>query len=288
MAQPVKAAEPLHKIPFELFGEKIFLKGVILDTIEITVLFDAGIRAYIHSGTSQKYGIEYTGSSEMMGLTGSTTLYTIEKFGIQFGDLFDTLENVKSQVTAPYLNRRVDMVFGASWIRRYVVEVDYGENLIKLYSPYDFQISSEYQELPVLRWGSYPIVHSTFTFSDGSETQLRVELNIGSEVGFTLDQQTTREYKLTKNEKNRGRIMLVGPDGKGVFGMICRIPNVTLGTFNHPQAKGGVFHDGYGINKNSGVQGQIGQPILKFYNVVFDFNNSKLWIAEKPELDDDE
>lgn len=278
-----KPSTPTDTIPFQLYGEKIFFKVVIYDTLEIDALFDNGIRPYIHKGTVQRHDIFFYSTVKMRDAEGKKEVNLIEKLGIRIGGFTDTLHQVVPKIAAPYLNRKVDLVLGYNWVNENVVEINYTAFEMYLYDPYDYVPKPTFDSIPVLRWGNYPMVQSHFTFNNGVEADLKMELNLGSEVGFNVDEHMTKKLDLHKNEPNKGRIMIVGPDGQGVEGMIIRIPAVSIGGFRQSSMKGGVFKGGFGIGNSEVIHGQIGQPYLKFYNIVLDKRGQVVYMQEKPE-----
>ncbi|MCB0737097.1 MAG: hypothetical protein KDC92_06260 [Bacteroidetes bacterium] len=282
-ADDSKKNQALYEIPFQLYGEKIFIDVYIDDTTKLNAVFDNGIPAYIHSGTAQKHGLQYSGTADIQGTSGGGSRYKIKNLPVRMGNYSDTFEQVVSQIAPSYLNKRVDMVFGYELITLFTVQIDYTESIIKLYESRGFEAPAGYDSIPVKQWLNYPIIESDFTFSEERVIPLKMELNVGLEVGFNIDEYITRKHNLQKTHKNNGRIMLVGPDGTGVYGQIIRINGVTIGPYQINRAKGGAFDQQVGTRNSEKIHGQIGQPILKLYNIIFSYRTNQVWMIEKPE-----
>jgi len=273
--------KPIHSVKFKLFGDKIFLTAHILDSNKIEVLFDNGTYAYMHSGTARKHRIDYTETGKMSGTEGTREINMFEDFGVAFDGLNDTFETVRSQATAPYKGKRVDMVFGKEWVDKYIVEIDYDNLVINLYAIKGFKAPERYTEISTLSWNRYPLVKSTFKFDSGDSTDINVELNVGSEVGFQLDKYITRKLKLTKVQDDKGTMRLFGPDGKGIEGMLTRVPSVMIDNMRVTNVRGALFENGYSNKNGEFVQGVVGQGFLKWYNVIFDKRGGKVYYVPK-------
>lgn len=273
--------KPLHSIKFKLFHNKIFLSGKIMDSNNIQVLFDAGTYAYMHSGTAQKHRIEYTETGKIRTSENTKEINMFEDFPVIFEGFKDTFETIRSQATAPYEGKRVDMVFGKEWVDRYVVHIDYDAQLIHLYQGKGFTAPEGYLELKTISWNRYPMVKSTFKLDSGDSIEVNTELNVGSEVGFQLDKHITRTHNLIEIQRDRGYMRLFGPDGVGIQGTLTRMPSVRIDNMRVTNVRGALFEDGYSKKDGEFVQGLIGQDFLKWYNLIFDKGHGKVYYTPK-------
>lgn len=264
------AGEPVHSVKFKLFGNKIFFTAYILDSQKIEVLFDPGTYAYLHAGTAQKYHIEYTETGKMASMSGAKETNMFTKFPVLFDGLTDTFETIRSQATAPYLEKRVDMVFGKEWADKYVVHIDYLTEHIHLYKSGDFTKPEGFTSINTVSWQRYPVVKSWFLMENGDSAEFRVELNIGSEVGFQLDKYATNEYKMNKIQTDKGFMRIYGSDGRGLEGILTYMPAIQIGNMRQTRVRGGYFKDGYSSGNGEFVHGMIGMEFLKWYELVLD------------------
>ena len=260
---------PEHSVKFKLFHNKIFLDAYILDSNKISVLFDIGTNAYMHSGTAQKHRIDYTETGKMAGGERTTEINVFENFTVAFSGMDYKFETVRSQATAPYEHRRVDMVFGKEWIDRYIVHIDYDQSMIHLYDAKKFQVPEGYKPIKPISWNRYPLVKTYVQFDNGDSSELNMELNVGSEVGFQINKHITKELKLEKIQKNRGHMRIFGPDGKGVQGMLTKVPSIQMDGLRITMVRGAVFKDGYGDKTGTFNHGLLGQGFLKWTNLIF-------------------
>ena len=278
-SNPVLAANPVHSVAFEQLGVKIFLKAYILDSQKINILFDPGTYAYMHTGTVKKHSIDYTSSGQMASQRGSKEVQVFENFPVLFAGYTDTFAKINSQPTAPYQNKRIDLVFGKEWIDEYVVEIDYDHKKIHLWDPTSYSPKDKYAEIKVHSWVYYPVVKATFGLEGGDSLELLTAINLGAETGFVLDDKIVKSRKLLKSHPNKGNISVFGSDGKGIKGMYTKIPSLRIATFRQRLVKGGMFSDSYGLNKRNQVAAEIGQGFMKYYNVVLDKHREVLYFS---------
>ena len=266
---------------FKLFHNKIFLDAAILDSQRISALFDIGTYAYMHSGTAQKYRIDYTKTGKIAGGERTQEINVFENFKVLFEGMDFEFETVRSQATAPYENRRVDMVFGKEWIDRYIVHIDYDQSMIHLYDGKKFVVPEGFQPITPVGWNRYPMAKAYITFDNGDSSELNMELNVGSEVGFQINKHMTRTLKLSTIQKDRGHMRIFGPDGKGVQGMLTKVSSIQMGDLRINMVRGAVFKDGYGNTIGTFNHGQLGQGFLKWTNLIFDKWGSKVYYKPK-------
>ncbi|MGB0430691.1 MAG: hypothetical protein ACPGLV_09475 [Bacteroidia bacterium] len=266
----ISIAKPVHTVKFYKYGCKILFNAYIQDSNKITVLFDPGTYAYMHSGTAQHFKIEYSETGTMNSMGSSRELNLFENFKVDFEGYSHKFDKVKSQATAPYLKKRIDMVFGKEWADVYLVEVNYEFSEIRLYEKKDFVLPQGYKKLEVINWQRYPLVKSWIVFDNGDSGQFNMELNLGTEVGFQLDKWATKKYKLHKVQKDRGHIRIFGADGRGLEGMLTRVKSVQVHDMRKTMVRGGVFENGYSDGNGEFVNGIIGQDFLQWYNIILD------------------
>lgn len=281
IASPSHGQEPEFSVKFKLFHNKIFLDAFILDSNKISALFDIGTYAYMHSGTAQKHRIDYSQTGKISGGGGSKEINVFENFNVLFDGLDYKFETVKSQATAPYENRRVDLVFGKEWVDRYIVHIDYDQSMIHLYDAKKFVVPEGFTPIKPVVWNRYPLVQVYMAFDNGDSALLNMELNVGSEVGFQINKHMTKTLKLTTIQRDRGHMRIFGPDGKGVQGMLTKVPSIQWDGLRVNMVRGAVFKDGYGKNPGTLNHGQLGQGFLKWTNLIFDKWGSKVYYKPK-------
>jgi hypothetical protein len=198
-------------------------------------------------------------------------------FKVAFNGFEEEFKTIRAQATAPYLNKRIDMVFGKEWADMYIIEIDYETSEIRLYNDKSFVVPEGYKPLETINWHHYPMVKSWFVFDNGDSAEFNVELNIGSEVGFQLDKWATKEYKLKKIQKDRGSMRVFGSDGRGLEGMLTRTKSVQIGDMRKSMVRGAVFEDGYSKGNGEFVHGIVGQEFLQWYCIILDRWDQKVY-----------
>ena len=288
VASGAKGANTLvHSIPFELHYHKIFIDIELNDSTHLSALFDIGTSMYIHSGTAQKYNLQYDGYGQMASFSGNKETNTISLLKLKIANDSFVFENVRSQAAPYYENRRVDFVFGKEWIDNYVVEVDYNSSHIKLYDPENYIAPDNFVKNKAIAWINYPLVKATFTLDNNKKVELNTELNIAVEIGFKMDKYISKELKLAKVQKTMGKATIVGADGRAIYGVITRLQSVNLCGFEQSRVRGAYFADGYSTGKGEFVQAMLGQPFLKKYNIIFDSQRKMVYLQEKQSEFDD-
>ena len=132
--------KPLASVPFELVGEKIFMKARINGSAEINLQFDTGAGStVIDSAAAVALGLTTRGQTQNEGAGGTSTVpvslaNVIEVQGLKLEGIpllhFDLGE---------YLGTRRDAIIGYDMLQRYVVKIDYDRNTIEFYDAAHFK-----------------------------------------------------------------------------------------------------------------------------------------------------
>jgi PDZ domain/Aspartyl protease len=164
-------------------------------------------------------------------------------------------------------------IVGASIFNHLVVQIDYEKKLLKLTDPKKFSYSGDATIIPLI--GSdkgTPKVDLTVTLNDGTTMDRQVVLDLGASHALALN--TALEHKVPLPEKNVKGYLGTGVDGR-LFGHIGRIQSLTLGphTFNNVIVS---FTDIASASCGPKSNGNLGQEILKRFNVTIDYTGNQM------------
>ncbi len=171
----------------------------------------------------------------------------------------------------------IDGVLGADFLQRFVVELDYRHQELRLHDPGSFAYRGTGTIVPFRMNGAFIIAKGSVTLADGATVPGEYVVDVGSSLALALAKPYVEANSL---------IVRVGattrrPSGRGVggtaFANIGRVPMLHIGDVAVPRPVTELFGDSAGVFSTSNLgDGNIGGDILRRYTVTFDYARKQM------------
>lgn len=281
------APAPFAEIPFETFNHHVYIDGVIAGR-EVPVLVDTGAGATVICLELRKeLGLEVQGNVAVSG-TGDA-----QRQGEILRGAALELPNLRTQQSiiaavplshlAPFEGRRIEAVLGVDFFARYVVQIDYADERLRLFERAGFEAPDGAIETPFTIETNRPHVNAKVVLPNGKTSEARALIDTGSTSAFTITGGFADAQGL--HATLRGEPIL--PISAGVGGMArgreVEIPELELG--------GTRLRDIFGhaeVQTETSPQRSydilIGAPILRRFTLTWDWTGRKLWWSTGPDV----
>lgn len=291
---PVKIAT----IPVEITNDNfILMKASVNGSEPLTFILDtaAGSGFLLDLQRARDLGLKLEGKGSGGG-TGEGTFETTSAKGVSLSFSGVELKNqtfvVYPSEKRPSIGRTVDGVLGYKLFSRYVVEIDYAEQIVNLYEPKDYQYTGSGESVPLTILSNLPFVMANVGVSGGNSI----------EGGFLIDTGAGR-FTLILNTPfvETNRLLAITPKvirepgAQGVGGetklLVGRLNNLQLGHFTLAEPIVHFAQDRKGSLASSEFNGVIGGELLRRFKVVFDYAHKRMILesnarfAERSEYD---
>ena len=256
---PEKSSSPVAAIHFEAYGTLVIIPVRVNGSSELSFILDTGVKAtQINSKLLTTITLPKNRKTTIS--VGNQVLDNIEVHTPSFDDLESAL------------GRHIDGIFGFDLFRRFVVETDYSNQIVKLYEPNRYVSATESTKVKLKIDGGVPIAQCELEFQSGKKFSREFEVDSGLtgavEIYGTLAQS---EHLLAA----------VGPTianwawnvGGQYEERIGRLKSIRLGSYT---LQGPIVSLPAAGAKRTGSlmsAGFIGGDILQRFKVILDYNH---------------
>ncbi|HET7230764.1 MAG TPA: aspartyl protease family protein [Longimicrobium sp.] len=173
---------------------------------------------------------------------------------------------------------------GYDFLARYVVEIDYAAQRLRLYDPARWSYSGRGVEVPVNTQYRIPVVQATLTPAGGPPVTARMVLDLGS-ANFAV--RLVAPFAAAHNLAALPGID--APIGTGVggtmVGRVARLESASLGALRVNAPTAGIALRPEGFFGSTMVDGTIGAPVFRRTRMFIDYPHSRVIFETGPGFD---
>lgn len=270
------ASHSLATIPFELYGNQIFVRLRVNNSGPFWFVVDSGaggwivdrahaVRLALHleqetaQGTgagSGTYNVSY-----VKNVTFSLSGFTISVPLIGVIDL----SNTKSQI-----GRQIEGLIGYDFFEKFIVEIDYEAMLIRLFDPKNYRYSGVGESIPITvdRDARNPFLAAEITVQGAAPQSRRLLIDTGS--NDTVDDSFVSKSTGPQREIISG--VGLGKEFRSTVGIVSRL------------RLGGVSFEN--VYAGAGGVPLVGGGILRRFTVIFDYAHERMVLEPNRHLKD--
>lgn len=178
---------------------------------------------------------------------------------------------------------RIDGIIGYSFLRKFVVKLDYDIGKIEIYTPGSYKyprggflLKPNFTTLP----------HQMAVIQDGREILNRFIFDTGAGLCFLLSRDFVEDSSLFKKNKKFYTTQAEGLGGKKQM-ELTTVKSVKIGPFKFRNVPVHVFEDSYNVTNYPLLGGIIGNDILRRFNVVLNYPEQSIHIKPNSHFTED-
>lgn len=167
---------------------------------------------------------------------------------------------------------KIDGIIGLSFFSRYIVNINYDDFLITVYSKGGFKYKKGgYVLKPLLT--SIPIVPSKFR--DRAKFDSRFYFDTGAGLCFLLSENYEQDSLVVNPKKKRFLTQAEGLGGKTEM-RITTVKEVKIGPYKFKNVPTYIFEDAYNITAYPYLAGLIGNDLLRRFNITLNYPKKEI------------
>ena len=280
----------VESVPFEMVGSYVVISVRINDSSPLNLILDSGVRNTIITELqpNDQITLNYSDVKDLMGLGGGNHLeaYTSNYNTLKIGKI--KLKNKSVFVLqndifnlSKHTGTKINGLIGSDFFQDYSIEIDYTNKRVRFYEPTPFDVPKGYGELPITLEAAKLFVELSVVNADSSRQQVKMLIDTGAELNAWFQTISSGSVHIPAK-------WVQGTIGEGFNGVVTgkygHIPEIRFGNFSlkNPIVS---FPDSVtisGIMTASKRDGTIGSQILSRFNLIFDYNNKKMYF--KPNI----
>jgi hypothetical protein len=268
------------KVPFELVSNHIYLKVKLNGSSPLSFMLDTGARfSYLDLSRADEFKIKELNREEAKRIGGCDDLPLFKFDSVGIGDLTLFDQDVLGISLSP-LNKfegtNLDGILGYDFLRRFVVEIDYVNQILTFYKPDKFNYGGDGEILKINLELDIPKIKGVV---DGEHEGI-FEIDTGSRNGLDFYASFVKTYRLLEKypkylETSLG-FGITGP----IEGMVGRITSFQLGSSLLKSPVTGFHLTEESPFGSSEIAGKIGGGILKKFKVIFDYSHYRMLLEK--------
>ncbi|PUZ28439.1 signal protein PDZ [Chitinophaga parva] len=275
--------KPLARFPFRQFFGGVVVVKAVLDPLPDTLqfIFDTGSAGIsLDSAACKRMGITSVPSSTVIrGLGGSRQAQFVYNRTLRFPDFqLDSLNfhvNDYEAISQVY-GVRVDGIIGYSLINRFVVQVDYDKEEIRLYPKGDFRYPRGGTLLHP-NMNMIPVVNAPLRNGKGSANG-HYYFDTGAGMCLLLSNQYLTDSSLHLRRRfKRTRTEAEGLNGKLEMDLTT-MQEFRLGSFVFRNVPTYLFDDVSNITQYPSLGGLIGNDLLRRFNLTLNYGKKEIYL----------
>lgn len=262
-------------IPFQLGNDnRIHLKGKLNDSDSLDFIFDTGASSVVvkSSIVNNKVKVRFDGSNINIGTDGSARVESSSKNKIEIGKLI--WKNVPL-ISINYVdsNFKFDAVFPWVAFEDKVVEINYENKYMVIHDSLS-NIPNDYSKSKIKLIHGIPYIKCILAVN-GREIEGWFDFDTGSNGSLIVSQQFASAHGLNNSMKLIGGSYTKGSTGIAIKNARVLLPKLKLGAYEIYQIPLTIpQQDPLGTSDSE----NIGNNILKRFNVIIDFKNNFIYL----------
>lgn len=276
-------------MPFELYANNILIPVRLNGGQPSLFIFDTGAAVTV---VDQRWAGRW-GLASVEGVKLNAGGGTVEG-GFAKGATFELpgliATNQLIAITAldalpPLFGREVFGILGNTFIKDYVVEIDYAARALTFYLPAEYNLASEPRAMPFEYRGGIPFVELTLLLGDAGMITGQFEIDSGSSGLLHINRPFAEERRIL--DRVPKHLIAEGIGGAGVGGdMKCvdaRIREIRWGDFALKNPFVSISQDEAGVGAG-GDGGLLGGEALRRFTVTLDYQSKRVLLKPNSSL----
>ena len=280
----------ITQFPFTILtGGTVILKAQLEDYKDsLNFVFDTGSGGIsLDSSTIEYLNIKSTKSNTTIrGIAGIRKVNFVYKRSLKFSGLqVDSLDfhiNNYDILTSSY-GLKVDGVIGLSFLRRYIVMVNYDTRIIEVYTPGKIKYPRGGHLLKPIFYG-LPVISTDVL--DNTLTQGEFIFDTGAGLNMLLNEDYVKDSSLLKKNRKLFVTQAEGLGGKKAM-KITVIKRIEIGPYKFRKVPIYIFKDDFNITNYPKMGGVIGNDILRRFNLILNYPYQEIYIRPNTHFYDD-
>jgi len=268
------------ELPLKLREGDLMISAAVNGSEPLALKLDTGFGiTTIHPTRVESLGLTRAGKMTIAGIAGDEQADTYSGAVFDFGRGF-TYSPRRVAVLPSEAHRRWrkrDGILGASFFRRFVVEIDCRHNLLRLYEPANFKYDGQGEILLMSFKLDTTIVDATIVPPDLQPIAGRFEIDTGCDGALCLGQEFVMANNLVETNSTSP-----GDFRRGVGGHAeireGRLEELRLGNLTVETPSANFFLEGSPAGR--GQAGHIGIGALQHFKVILDYQNRRLILED--------
>lgn len=167
---------------------------------------------------------------------------------------------------------KIDGIVGFSFLRRYIVKINYDNNMVEVWNPGTIKYPRRgYLLRPVIN--GIPVFHASV--ADGNISLSNFYFDTGAGLCLLMSEDFERDSSILQKGK---KIILTQAEGLGgkTPMKLTTVKEIRIGKYKFKKVPAHIFKDEYNVTAYPSLGGLIGNDILRRFNLVINYGEGEI------------
>ena len=284
-----QVSAPLAVVKFDLYHNRVYVPVEVNGEGPFAFVLDTGASVSgLNSALAQRLGPKPKGKADLQGNgedRGRIDVTRNVALSVGGAPIETRVVGIVSFTELEtYEGRTVDGVVGLELFKRYVVEIDYERETLKLYEPAAYSHSGSGDVIPLRMFkGGLVLVRTKIDVSDHDQLDTDLAIDSGTYSALRFHRPFAEKHKMLDSSRT-----IVHSSGFGLGGEFAqalgRVQALELGTFKLVSPLTAFSQASGGQTTRKDLAGTIGGEILRRFTVIFDYSRQQMILVPNSHL----
>ncbi len=282
--------KPIQSIPFEVFGDHIFIKVKVDGSEPLDFVFDTGDGlTVISQEVATKLNLSANHKVKKTSAGGSVTGALIDHNKLEIGELHvDDIEVYSLDLNhlEKLIGRNIDGIIGFDLLDKHIVQIDYDRMEFEIYDNNTFIYNGEGIKFDLKLTSYIPHIPAEVKLNNGEV--LKGEYFVNTGAGTTVDFNTpfVDKHKIIEKTGKHYSYLTGGLANLETVHYEGRVVDFNINDLKFSNMPVGISQAKSGIQHSKKVFGIIGNNVLRRFNIIFDYKNKKMYWEKNSSFDE--
>ncbi|MEL7146223.1 MAG: aspartyl protease family protein [Bacteroidota bacterium] len=283
--------KPLQSIPFEVFGDHIFIKVKVDGSEPLDFVFDTGDGLTVISNeVAGQLNLTSDQTVKKTSAGGSVTGALIDHNKLEIGDLhIDDIEVYSLDLNhlERLIGRNIDGIIGYDLLNKHIIQIDYDRMEFEIYDNDTWIYNGDGEEFNLKLTSYIPHIPCTVKLNNGEI--LKGEYFVNTGAGTTVDFNTpfVNKHDIIDKTGKHYSYLTGGIEKQETLHYEGRVVDFNIRDFSFSDMPVGISQAKSGIQHSKKVFGILGNNVLRRFNIIFDYTNKKMYWEKNASFDEE-
>nr|MBN2278056.1 aspartyl protease family protein [candidate division Zixibacteria bacterium] len=279
------SGEAAFRIPFELYGNLIFVEVMVNDSGPLWFILDSGCEySLLSKETAGKSGLKMSGPEMIEQPGGEIEVYSTGEVsfgmpGVRF--INQTVPIYPLESLESIAGRSINGILGHDVFERFVVVINYDSQYIDIYEPDGYEYQGDGEILEVTVENDEAFIETEIEHPAGRRIQARLMLDTGSINVIGFNGSYVKATELFGSNQKTIPALGIAIGGK-TENYVTRIEALHLGKIDIINPVVGASVD----TLRSGDAGTIAGEVFRRFTLIFDYAHGRLILEKNRHFDE--
>ncbi|MEQ6121290.1 aspartyl protease family protein [Reichenbachiella sp. MALMAid0571] len=275
------AQSPLTSVPFELYGDHVFVKIKVNNSRDLDFIFDTGDGlTVLNIETAKELNMVSGADTKKTSAEGEISGKLLKHQSIEINNI--ELRDIEIYETSLRhleisIGRKIDGIIGYDMLENYVVSMNFNQMSFDLFDSKGYEYKGTGRTLPIKLTSYIPHISANVVLANGETITGEFFVDTGAKA--TVDFNTPYVTKHGMIDKiGDSYIYLVSGLGKKEYEHHQgKAKSLTFSGFGFENVPVGLSHAEHGIQNHKKVTGILGSGLLRKFNVTYNYPKHEMY-----------